>query len=931
MAVKRIAMHRGLTTDVADLDAPEGGMIQADNVIIHRPGIIQQRPGFGDVTGVAARTTDFRPIRFAAFTAPSTPIVVAQSFDSPDYRLERLSANTVYATLNCTPPTYQGVSCAMEARGSLYLTTATGIRKLQPAGTYTRAGAWTTYQAPEASLINLTAGGHPASEVAIESDSSVAYRYVYRRTDAQGYVIRSAPSTRQIVRVASSYTTGAFVELGNFFIPPQAIAGDVVELYRTRNSGAATADPGEDYYLCGEYVLTSADISSASVATIISDRLADDLLGASLYTSLSQLGAIESKEIPPQADVLAWWGNVAWAGATTERRSLAVQLKYVARGADFAGQGLCTVEGTSAGGTGTMTLTGVSLSADEWTCLAAGMWIADTGTTGSSGRIPLNAKIVSFDVGATTITIDQVIAGTGAFFAGDIVTVNSHDHKCTPFALSFSQNRFTLSDDADPAVRAYETSLNMARVINVYGNGISGWPVALKDELASGGDGEFLIVDSHPENESLTIQCASRGSAFSPDITAQVSAPTTARPGRIAWSAPDEPEAWPPANYAIVGDGNARIMALTPLDEALLVWKTDGLYRITGLAPSSWVVDEMSATPGSPLRLLAPQCVCVLGQAAYAWTDRGVVEVTAGGVSRVISGPIANVLREYQLLLPRDSSDHRRGFWMHAHRRLGLVVLGLATSGTQEKASFQYVWSQATGAWMRWTRSDRCWLYDIVEDRMLVSPDVSAWAALYERPSDVPYDHSIASLTSLAVSGFGGYVPKACDLVRFRDLGVEGGPADPYRELASVATSGGDYVFTYADGTTSASDTGSIPRWDWVQGWASACQWQAQHLAGNSQRWQEIHAHFGSRDSSYLDAIPVYIGGATELDPAAATVEASLDIEDTNGSIVRVGVPRQVVRGQRLYPYVRVCAAGVYFELEHVYLHHTDNSRRVKR
>src|SRR5690606_35376856 len=77
------------------------------------------------------------------------------------------------------------------------------------------------------------------------------------------------------------------------------------------------------------------------------------------------------------------------------------------------------------------------------------------------------------------------------------------------------------------------------------------------------------------------------------------------RPARLWYSKPDEPEAFPPVNFIDIGDAESRILDLTALDDVLLVWKDDGLFRVTGAPPNGWVVDEIQAGK-TPLRLLVP-------------------------------------------------------------------------------------------------------------------------------------------------------------------------------------------------------------------------------------------------------------------------------------------------------------------------------------
>jgi hypothetical protein len=480
-----------------------------------------------------------------------------------------------------------------------------------------------------------------------------------------------------------------------------------------------------------------------------------------------------------------------------------------------------------------------------------------------------------------------------------------------------------------PKVRAYID--NVSGNFPVYGND--------RDASFSGPTSVYLVAETPADSVSFR---ALRPRSFRLASAATVEALSTVKPGRVFWSKPGQPEAVPLVNFTDIGDVTRRILAMVPTEDALLVFKEDGIFSITGSAPSSWVVNDLDRTK----RLIAPQAVDVLDGVAFAWTDRGIVPVTAGGVGDPISAPIADVLRPYQLLLPRGVSGAKQAFWIKAHPRLGLLVVGVGSSASDEITDAQFVWCRATGAWSRWTREDRCMAYDVAEDRMIASPGISAWAMLYERTASPGTgadhkDHTIAVFSgspSLSPAGvltvvaadFGGYVPKACDIVGLAGYGDGGGVG--YYEVSSVATSGANYLITLVDASFSGEISLSVAVSRWSQGWSNALMWQAQHLAGLGQRWQEEHVHFGTFESEYQSSgVPVYVGGMTELDTSVATVEATVGTANTKGRIARVGVPRECVRGQRLYPYVKICSAGVYFEIEHVYLHHATNSKRVVR
>lgn len=931
MAVRRIRAGGGLSTDPSALDQPEGLRV-ADNVLLHRPGTIQPRPGFGDTTGIASRVADHRPIAIVPFGGD----LVVQNYDSvlDQVGLNKGSADASFSSgESLALPSVNGVSSFMEARGSLYYTSAEGVKKLADIAdtATTKAGAWMTYQPPELS----TAPATDIENAALEVDTSVAYRWCVVRTDANGYEIRSAPSSRTVWASLSdaSYPNGLNMNVGEIYLPPEAAEGDVLELYRTPNSGDRTADPGEDYYLVGEYTVTSADISAGSIVTVWEDNVKDHELGAALYTSSAQFGALSSKEIPPYTASLAWWGGVAWAGYLFERALETVTLAKVAfydTGAAVAvneDTGLCTLEGAYTGVSGN-TLTGVTFPGSPsvlgWGSLLAGQWISDTNPTSSLGRIPLGTRIVSFDEGAQTITLDQTPSGTGDFNAGDIVEIQSVEFYAYA-SEGLSSRWFDVTHSDLYQSREYQAALSLARAVTAYFAGAVTPPPAVyafKDEVSVNGDGGLVFLAASPGTQ-FTLQSI-RGSAFVPDLTTEITVEPTERAGGIAWSAPQEPEAWPPANTLTVGQRHRAVLAMVPTRDALLVWKEDGLYAITGAPPSSWVVNEVD----SSLRLVAPEAVCVLDGVCFALTDRGVVAATAGGV-QIVSGPIASDLRAYTRLLPRDNADHKRAFWMVAHQRLGLVVLGVGESADADYTDTEYVFhARASGRWSRWPRADRCAAYDPAEDRMVVSPGIDAWELLYERTVATAGAHTdvVLSLLSasrsgsdvtISVASFGGYEPRPGDVLR----DSEGLETD---RVTAVSTVGSDYVLT-------VTGTGVTSTVSWFQSIPCTVEWQPQHLPGRGSRWQEVHVTLESDASAYVDAWPLDVGGQPSEATSASTVTATVTSSGAPYQAIRVGLPRAIVRAYQMGPRIEVSCAGVLWRVAELALHVTGQSRRIRR
>ncbi len=1044
MPVRRIAQGAGLYTDPSALDVPEGAMRQADNALMHRPGSIQPRPGFGDTTGVTARTTTFRPIKLVPFDGG----VLVQSEDSGNYRLERLGASTVLDTANVDPPdtAIRGSSDCAESRGNLYITGSNGVRKVEDiADTATKAaGLRTDYVTPGFELATTT-----TNRFAIDADNQVAYRYVWVSEDANGYIRRSAPSTRWVIATASKRR----VFFGRLYLPSGIVAGDKLEVYRTVGSGGVNTPPGTDLFLALTHVVTAAEVSNNYITenTIIDD-INDDQLGATLYTSTSQGGIANSNELPPLANQLAEWQGCLWYANTQTRHLLPITivsvydkdkldqdftgLHYSSRTMDLVvatdiatlgtfttsasvGQNidglhfgmymwdstvstnpetagtyipanttvktlytLCQLDGTLAAGTtfeifGTtytwntdVTVGGsaaasatnmanllnglsylggevtISATANSDTVTITGTWVGDANTTpveivGSGPgqtfhhEIEMSANALANVTGdAVQISSSITVDGT-RFYAGGESTGAAGEATIAAIGSAFYSNRLfavrTSVSGSETNVEASIVQANLiATVVNLYGI-ISNTSFTVRAIVDSEVSAQIVFIRTEPHLGTFTVSAGDSPHAYLPELsTTGVTSEPTRRRNRIYWSKVQEPEAVPLLNFVDIGSKERDILALVPLEDTLLVFKEDGIFKIYGTAPNGWSVDEVDLEK----RLLAPESVAKMNNTAFAWTNRGVVAIREGGVvSDSISKPIENVLRESQRLLPLNEGNEKRGFYAVAHPRLGVVAFALATSTTSDTAAEWYVFHTVNGAWTRWARTDRCAAYDDAEDRMLVSTAEAAWTVLYERSDEDDADSyrdehtgsvtvSISSSVVTVAKADIPWTPTTCDL--FKEAGEPVPPATGYYAITAVVENGSDW-----DITVNGSPSGVTGQF--VQGYEVALMWQAQHAAGIGQRWSEIHLELLDSSRALLTGWDLEVGGATHRDSSPSTVTATRSADVTYSSPVRVGCHRNLVRTPQLYPYVRQCGAGTLFRLSHVYLHHTPASRRVAR
>jgi len=103
---------------------------------------------------------------------------------------------------------------------------------------------------------------------------------------------------------------------------------------------------------------------------------------------------------------------------------------------------------------------------------------------------------------------------------------------------------------------------------------------------------------------------------------------------RIYYSKFLEPESVPMDNWIDVGAEDKEIIRIFPLRDSLFVFKSDGLYRISGES-----IPFNLALFDSSCNIIAPDSVDVTNNLIYGWTTQGVVAVSESGVN-IVSRPI---------------------------------------------------------------------------------------------------------------------------------------------------------------------------------------------------------------------------------------------------------------------------------------------------
>lgn len=929
MAQSIIARCAGLATDPSPLiTGPEGGLRVADNVLIDRPGVARQRPGLGAGT---THTTDNLPRRMHAYNG--TSITVSEwdgDIVTPVWAVRARAASSPYTvpTGGAEPLSYtESFPQFAEARRNLYWSSKIGPLKICNVADSAAVLAG-MHEAPSGTFSTATSGA-----VAIPNNTARAWRWCFVKRDANGVVVRSAPSPW------TSYdnTTGGTIDM-NWIVPlpTYAVANDEIELYATQTVASGTT-PSDMMYLSKRQTITSGDITAGYVT--VKDSRTDDQLGGELYTNPTREGLLKSNYRPPACGALAFWSECLWFGRCIGPWTTAIEIVSVTGVTSTdGGAGLQRLELAATATSGSDTLTGLAST----TSVVVGQLVTDGGVPGaSSGTIPIGTTVLSKTGTTVRMSANATASGAVTAYFHDVVTVDGQAYYASSSTSAGGTYPRFLVSAADPERTARELAACISETsTTVFAYAIED-PFAPTDVYGNATKGTIVIRSVALDDSQWTVT-STRDGALSYQVNSSGAALVARddRPHSLFYSKPGEPEHVPEINFLTIGSEAYPILALAPLRAALLVFKTDGIYRVTGTAPDGWRVDLLDPT----LRPLRAECVDVIGGTAVAWTQHGVVLVDEGGVRNISEGLIGEDLEAGAarvLDIPLTT-----GAWVSAWNREGLVLVGVPGGLGSDDADEVFCYSMNTGAWTRWTLDLYCAAEARVDGAMYAAKSARGdWEVASLRGSwlsEVAYtgydaSHSISGWTytvnagvatvEFATANAPRWTPEVDDWVS----GTVSGSTE-WRRVTAVSLDGSDYTLTLE---SEFSDIPTAARTGYEH-FDSVIEWQS--LTPGSPAldavWRELQVSYDwSRYAGTVGgtAATMEIGGHSNTQTTSQMVEWTATREASLSNQARVMVDRDLARCAHLYPRVETSDIGLDWRILGVSAVYESTSERTRR
>lgn len=763
MANQVVAGSTGLVDSHSPLtQRGAGGLLQADNVLVSSTGEVY--PRHGTVTSTAPQFA----VTAAVVNSSDVLAVGEDKYGNVGSAGSALSMLEQYVTIE-------------PMSGNFYVNGQFGTRKIT-ATTDTPTGV--------AAGLDLVATQVSDNGGFTLADQAVAYRVLFATTDASNNLIFGAPTERV---VHAKTTSGAISVSLNASLPLTATSDYQMWVFRTIRV-SDTLDPGDEMFLVKKVNVTSTDVSNGYID--YEDDVPQAELGAALYINVSQEGIAQANAVPPRSNDLT--DHLGYMMYPAPRWGWRVIFSFPFTTAPEAG--LITYSESSNRPSGTFTngspdITSLSLPGVVY--VKVGQLIQ--GVAGVPAGIPAGAKILSFAGTATsptTITMDSNYAGTTgshSFNYHDVIQVGSEEYY--PADAEDLANGFFELGTSGSLVNGLT---KRERVLTSLARAINRTSITFNARVVGSGSAAQLAVEQLPSGSALSV--GSNDSVALPTETFQ----EVGGSSFLAWSKLQQPEHVPEVNYVQIGTSDNVIQRVSSLRDGLLIWTTNGLYRMTGRLPANFQPELLELSS----KILFPQSECVAFGRAFAATHYGIVEADISG-TRVISSPISRQLSPMRTKA-LNALNSIKGSPLETIEAVAFCDITDAATTPKSRC---FVWNVSSRAWTTFTVPGSN-LLALVDDPdsfkyHLIAGD--SWRYTRAANDPVIYADATESLTGVTDSGYvlsytntPAYSPQVGDLVTAGSLqahimSVNGKDLTMSRDMTGAPTSATVYYRTHSN------------------------------------------------------------------------------------------------------------------------------------
>lgn len=670
---------QGLYTSPNNLSAvPQGALSIAENVVVDKSNIVESRKGqkqYGTALTVSSDAVQ-KLFNYSTHT-------IANYNSKLAYDSDGLGTFVDY-TGTFAQPAADYKMRSLEANKNFYFTSTNGIYKLDSI-TSTPIKAGVSRALGGTATLNAVTGF-------LVANSSVAYRLVWGYTDLNNNLVLGAPSQRVIVQNGTGSTYNVSL---NFLIPEDITTGYFYQIYRSVGTLTSTDTPSDELQLVAQANPTAGEITAKNFTVV--DITPYSLMRATLYTSPSQQGILNSNMQPPLAMDIAIFKNCGLYANTTQKQTKTFSLI----GVDFPSISYYT-DATTGTTSGSAVLTTIASTSD----LRVGMRCVGTG-------IPTNTTILNI-LGANSITMTANATATASVSVEfqDRFTVDSINYWAGS-TNTVGTNTFLLYKASTPAINIDQSAINLVNLINTSASNTTTYAYYISglDDLP----GQIQI-----ENRSLSAAAfaltSTAGSSFSPVLPTSgttISSNNEVNTNRIAISKTGQVEAVPTLRYFDVGSANFPIQRIVALRDGVFIFKQDGVFRLSGETFESFTVVLVDNTT----TLLVPESAVAFNNQVFCFGDQGILAVSDSGV-QILSVPIEDQVLEL-------SSDNYSNFvplsFAIGYESSRQYIFYTVSDPSDTYCTKAFVYNSLTNSFTTWIMDRTCGFIKSADDKLYMA------------------------------------------------------------------------------------------------------------------------------------------------------------------------------------------------------------------
>lgn len=284
-------------------NTPDGALTIADNVVIDKDNVVECRRGYSEEFTLS--DSNDRVVNIYFYQGK-----MLLQHDTNKLGYVNSGTLTDYTGTYVTPSSDLGRIRFVEAQSNLFFKTSAGVYKLDAYNSTPKLAG-----VPKALDIKISLNASVSGFLTV--NNQIAYRCVWGIKDANSNLLLSAPSQRAVL---INPAAGSLSNVDLVITIPRNITTDYFfQVYRSELSGSESTEPSDELYLVYEAFPSGTDITNGYVS--FTDVTPTSLVGATLYTSPSQEGILQSNETPPLAkDIEQFKNHMLYANIESRHR-----------------------------------------------------------------------------------------------------------------------------------------------------------------------------------------------------------------------------------------------------------------------------------------------------------------------------------------------------------------------------------------------------------------------------------------------------------------------------------------------------------------------------------------------------------------------------------------------------------------------------------